>query len=126
MTVIPLSARPERRPCAGPRPRRRARSSGRARSTTSAFEKHFESAWEKAEQNSKPTDAEIGGHIAAEPKGLGCKAKAPTSSVPKHRRPSGRNSTQVARRATSCNERYGKHGDIATTICNVRRLGRAS
>jgi hypothetical protein len=79
-----------------------------------AFEKHFQSAWEKAE-NSKPTDAEVGGHIAAEPKGLDAKLRANFE----------RAEAQEAERAEfnasresrdELNGRYGKNGDIATTI----------
>ena len=39
-----------------------------------SFDKHLSAAFEKAEQNDKPTDAEIGGHI--QPKGLDAGLKA--------------------------------------------------
>jgi hypothetical protein len=80
-----------------------------------SFDKHFAAAWDKAEQdNSKPTDAEIGGQII-QPKGLDAKLKANFErSETLETERAEFNSAREARR--ELNERYGAQGDIATTI----------
>ena len=70
---------------------------------------------EQGRANSKPTDAEIGGHIAAEPKGLDAKLKANFERA--EAQEAERASFNASRESRDeLNERYGKHGDIATTI----------
>jgi hypothetical protein len=77
MSVLPLSA--AQREGLAPDPDRVPEATDDRPGTfnSESFDKHLSAAFEKAEQdNSKPTDAEIGGNIAAEPKGLDAKLRA--------------------------------------------------